>query len=229
MKKVLVFLICFSAFACSHNPTETQTPSSTSDSSANSNTYESIAAYSENSSEPQAERTVEQKKEIVNNFFYNDYYFKCLQRNKDRNYVYLEEKCKCNANKFVENKFGTDRSCHEFNLREGDQIVEPVSSCESLTAFTQFEKGMYLEQVKAFTKSGWQNGIKKRDLGIIWEIASFDDNGVVMKLVKGNYKSLEIGESATRKNSAIYNKAYPNATPNEQIIQSYNLCLNPTL
>ena len=164
---------------------------------------------------------------------HKQYYSQCVSRHKNKNYLHLSAKCKCDAIQFQKLGYDAarDRTCDPLNLREGDQIIEQTSSCQTLSPISKLEIGMYIVEHKQFKKTGWQNGVAKRRSGLIWQIVSFNNEGVEVKLAKGSYYDYKVGDISPykQKNSPVYRKAHPNATPNEQILQAYKQCINPRL
>ena len=168
------------------------------------------------------------------NAIQKQYYSQCLSRYKNKKYLKLRSKCKCDAIQFDKLGYAAarDTSCDLYNLRKGEQIVEQTSSCKTLSPISELKIDMNIVEYREFTKTGWRNGVMKRKAGLIWKIVSLDDNdGVEVKLIKGRYYDYKAGDISPykRKNSYYYKKAYPNAEPNEQILKAYKHCIEPKL
>jgi hypothetical protein len=160
------------------------------------------------------------------------FYSRCVSRYKNKNYIDLHAKCSCESDAF--SKFGINieavsNQCGKYNVREGDQIVEPTDLCSSTATFKKLTLGNLIQQYRTYDRDGWVNGVKAKHASNLWLVKSITDEDVELELVKGNYYGKSVGDIVKSSNSPLYDRQFPETAKYDQVVNSYRNCVNANL
>jgi hypothetical protein len=160
------------------------------------------------------------------------YYSRCMSRYKNKSYINLEKKCSCQAKLFPRKDLSfIDKSdmCRKYNVREGEQIVQPSAICESTRDIERLKVGMLIQLYRWYEQIGWVEGVMKKHKGNLWRIGAIKNDGVELELLKGEHYSHKIGDYFKFSNSPLYKIHFPDADSSEQVVNSHRECINPKL
>ena len=160
------------------------------------------------------------------------YYSRCMSRYQNKNYIDLEAKCSCQSELFPREDLSFHEKynmCSKYNVREGEQTLQPNTICESTKNIALLQEGMLIQQYRMYTYSGWVKGVQKKHRDNLWRIESINNNGIELELIRGEYVSYKKGAVVKFSNTPLYKRSFPDTGINDQVLKSYRQCFNPKL